>query len=186
MSRRIIDKPAQVQTYYHYHNEGRAPPHAVGQGPSFTTRRQVGGCAFAATWPNRSNPGPHTPLALRPVENRTTAQRARTRLLTWRLDVVVFADNAGHAPPHAIIRGSSSPTPRQVGGCGFNAKWPQRSSSLPRAPVRFARGVPDDRPRSTRALADLERGCLRDQRGARSTLRRCPRLSFTDAATDLH
>ena len=35
-----------------------------------------------------------------------------------RLGVVVFAANAGRAPPHAVGRGSSSPTPHQVGGCG--------------------------------------------------------------------
>ena len=35
-----------------------------------------------------------------------------------RLGVVVFAANAGRAPPHAVGRGTSSPIPRQVGGCG--------------------------------------------------------------------
>ena len=57
---------------------------------------------------------------------------ARARFAPWRtgrppteharaggLGVVVFAANAGRAPPHAVGRGSSSPTPRQVGGCGF-------------------------------------------------------------------
>ena len=37
------------------------------------------------------------------------------------LGVVVFAANAGHAPSHAVGRGSSSPIPRRVAGCGFEA-----------------------------------------------------------------
>ena len=59
---------------------------------------------------------------------------ARARFAPWRtsrpltehvraggLGVVVFAANTGRVPPHAVGRGSSSPTPRQVGSCGFEA-----------------------------------------------------------------
>ena len=50
------------------------------------------------------------------------------------LDVVVCAANAGRAPPYTVGRGSSSPTPRQVGGCGFEMFWSQRLKSVPLGP----------------------------------------------------
>ena len=100
-----------------------------------------------------STPVPRGPRALRPVENRPTAHGARR---AGGLGVVVFAANARRAPPHAVGRGSSSPTPRQVGGCGFETSWPPRLTPVAARPARASpRGEPADRPRSTRALADL-------------------------------
>ena len=144
-------------------NARRAPPHAVGRGSSSPTPRQVGGCGFE----RRSH------------SVRVPWRAARARFAPWRtgrppteharaggLGVVVFAANARRAPPHAVGRGSSSPTPRQVGGCGF-----ERVSHSVRVPCRAAaraspRGEPADRPRSTRALADLAWLSLRPTRGA--------------------
>ena len=40
------------------------------------------------------------------------------------LGVVVFSASARRAPPHAVGRDSSAPTPRQVGDCGFGCSWP--------------------------------------------------------------
>ena len=120
---------------------------------------------------------------------------ARARFAPWRtgrppteharaggLGVVVFAANARRAPPHAVGRGSSSPTPRQVGGCGFETSWPPRSNPVPRGP-RALRPV-ENRPTAHGARARWRtwRGCLRGQRATRSTPRRWPRLFFTDTA----
>ena len=80
---------------------------------------------------------------------QTPCRAAHVRFAPWRagrppteharaggLGVVVFAANAGRATPHAVGRGSSSPTPRQVGGCGFGTSWSQLNNPVPRAPPR--------------------------------------------------
>ena len=173
---------------------GALPPHAVSQGSTASTPRQVGGTAFKRSSSLRSNPMARVARALRPVENRPTAHGARAaqrglgdlawlccwptwgalpstpsagaqphqhrdrsasrplRSLvtsfescgarrarssprgeltdhprstrhaarTWRLGVVVSWANAGRAPFHAVGRGSTAPTPRQVGGTAFD------------------------------------------------------------------
>ena len=99
-------------------NSRRAPPHAVGRGSSPLTPRFVGGCGFESSWPSLSSPVTRGARALRHVENQPTAHRA---LVSARcvLGAVVCAANSRRAPPHAVGRSSSPPTPRQVGGCGF-------------------------------------------------------------------
>ena len=75
---------------------------------------------------------------------------ARARFAPWRtgrprteharaggLGVVVFAANARRAPPHAVCRGYSAPTPRQVDGCGFATRFPPRSTRMARGPRAF-------------------------------------------------
>ena len=64
-------------------NPGRTPPHAIGRGSFPSTPRQVGGCGLGATSPQRSNPMPRGPRALRPVDNRPTAHGARAHWRTW-------------------------------------------------------------------------------------------------------
>ena len=99
-------------------NAERAPPHAIGRGSSSTTPRQVSSCGFAMKCHRIQFP----------------CRAIRARFASWRtgrppteharvggLGVVAFAANPGHAPPHAVGRGSSSPTPRQVGGYGFGS-----------------------------------------------------------------
>ena len=161
----------------------RSTPHRC-RGSFSPTPRQVGGCGCGTTWPQQPIPVPRGPRALRPVENRPAAHRARARWRAWRgclrsqhgarsnprhwsrlfvsdtapcwrmrlrnvviiayrsrgawparasprkepadhprstraggLGVVIFTANAGRAPPYAVGRSSSSPTPRQDGGC---------------------------------------------------------------------
>ena len=122
-------------------NARRAPSHAVGRGSSSPTPRQVGGCGFETSC----------------LRVRLPCRAARARFAPWRtgrppteharaggLGVVVFAANARHAPPHAVGRGSSSPTPRQVGGCGFETcnhsiQLPCRATRARFAPWRTSR-----------------------------------------------
>ena len=110
------------------------------------------------------------------------ADRPRSTTRAGGLGVVVFAANARRAPPHAVGRGSSSPTPRQVGGCGFGTSCLRISTPVARGP-RALRPV-ENRPTAHGARARWRtwRGCLRGQRATRSTPRRWPRLFFTDTA----
>ena len=119
------------------------------------------------------------PRALRPVENQPMTKGARARWRTWR---GVFAANARRAPSHAVGRGSSSPTPRQVGGCGFETSLPQRPTPCRATRARFAPWRTSRPPTGARARWRTWRGCLRGQRAARSIPRRWPRLFFTDTA----
>ena len=101
-------------------NSGRAPPHAVGRGSSSLTPRRVGGCGFETLQSNRSSSVARGPRALRHVENQPTAPTAHgARTARCGLGAVVFAANSRRAPLHAVGRGSSSPTSRFGGGCGF-------------------------------------------------------------------
>ena len=50
---------------------------------------------------------------------RRTSRSPTERVRAGGLGVAVFAANAGRAPPRAVGQRSSSPTPCQVGGCGF-------------------------------------------------------------------
>ena len=45
--------------------------------------------------------------------------------------------NVEHVAPHAIGRGLSASTSRQVSGTGFERSWPPRSSPVPRVPRAF-------------------------------------------------
>ena len=102
----------------------------------------------------RSAPVLRDPRALRPVENQADGPHSTCALADF--GVVVFAANARRAPLHAVDRGSSSSTPRQVGGCGFETSWLTRAIPVARGPCApRSRGEPADRPRSTCALADL-------------------------------
>ena len=82
--------------------------------------------------PSVSSPVARGPRALRHVENQPTAHRACTARCV--LGAVVCAANSRRAPPHAVGRGSSPPTPRQVGGCGFESSLPSVSSPVARGP----------------------------------------------------
>ena len=94
------------------------------------------------------------------------------------LDVVVCAANAGRAPPYTVGRGSSSTTPRQVGGCGFGTPRPYPPSPVPGSP-RALRPVADQQSaHGARSRWRTWRGCLHGQRGARSSPRRWNRLHF--------
>ena len=159
-------------------NARRAPSHAVGRGSSSPTPRQVGGCGFETSLPPRPTPCRAARARFAPWRTgRSTKEHARA----GGLGVVVFAANTRRAPPHAVGRGSSSPTPRQVGGCGFERR-DDSFNSVSRGP-RALRPV-KNQPTAHRARARWRtwRGCLRSQRGTRSTSRRWPRLFFTDTA----
>ena len=97
-------------------NARRASPHAVGRGSSSPTPRQVGGYGFEATYPKLPDSVPRGTRVVRP---RKSGRPPTEHTRAGGLRVVVFAASAGRAPPHAVGRGSSSTTPRQVGGCGF-------------------------------------------------------------------
>ena len=53
------------------------------------------------------------------------------------LGVVVLWADVRRAPPHVIGRGSTAPTPRQVGGTGFERPWSSRSNPVARGPRAF-------------------------------------------------
>ena len=74
---------------------------------------------------------------LRGYSFRLPCRATRARFATWTthqsptehthaggLGVVVFEANKGRAPPHAVSRGSFSPTLRQVGGYGTETPCP--------------------------------------------------------------
>ena len=65
-------------------NARRAPSHAVGQGASSTTLRQVGDGGFETSWSLKSAPVPRDRRSLRLVENRSSAHGAHAFWRTWR------------------------------------------------------------------------------------------------------
>ena len=84
--------------------------------------------------------------------NRLPCRATRARFAPWRtgrpptehagaggLGVVVFAANARRARSHAVGRGSSSPTPRQVDGCGLKRR--DLASSPARLTVASSRRI---------------------------------------------
>ena len=93
---------------------GRAPPHAASRGLSAPTPRQVGGGGLRKTLVARSYPVARVPRAYRAMEKRSTGLGARA--VQRGLGVVVLWANARRAPSHTAGRGSTAPTPRQVGG----------------------------------------------------------------------
>ena len=116
----------------------------------------------------------------------------RARFAPWRtgrrpaeytraggLGVVVFAANERRAPSHVVGRGSSPPTLRQIGGCGFETPCSLRAISVVRDggalyPV-------ENRPTAHGVHARWRtRCCLRGQPATRSTPRHWPRLFSTD------
>ena len=124
---------------------------------------------------------------------------ARARFATWRTSQPPTEHLSLHAaclarlsarptreraPPHAVGRGSSAPTPRRVGGCGFEPSLLTRSRPVARG-ARALRHV-ENQPTAhgAPALCALRawRGCLRGQLAARSTPRRWPRLLCADTA----
>ena len=135
------------------------------------------------------------PSELRDQSVRIPWRAARARFAPWRtsrsptehvraggLVVVVFAADAGRAPPHTVGRGSSAPTPPQVVCYGFKTTWPKPSNSVARS-LRALRSV-ENQPTAHGACARWRtcRGCLRGQRGDRSTPCRWARLFCTDTA----
>ena len=163
-------------------NARRAPPHAVGRGSTAPTLHQVGGCGFKVSWSPSLTSLACSPRALRPVENRPTAHRARARWRTWR----------------GCLRGQRAtlPTPR---------RWPRlfRTDTAPGRRLRLRDSVAttfDSRaarparvsPMKNRSTAHEARarcaertwrGCVRGQRGARPTQHRWPRLFRTVTAS---
>ena len=109
-----------------------------------------------------------------------TSQPPIEQLRAGGLGVVVFAANTGRTAARAIGRGSSSPTPNQVGGCGFETSHAKLSPSPARGPLAL-RPV-GNLPTAHRADACWRtwRGCLRSQHGAHCSPRHRPRLFFTD------
>ena len=118
---------------------------------------------------------PRGPRTLRPVENQPTTHGERARWRTWR---GCLRGQRGRAPPHAVDRGSSSPTPRQVGGCGFETTYQKLPNCVLRGP-RASRPV-ENQPiaHGARAHCRTWRGCLCSQRKARSIPRRWPKAHF--------
>ena len=167
--------------------------------------------AWLSSWPTRGALHP-TPLAEAPLYRhrvRSAApalkhhdhsfqllcRAARARFAPWRtghlpmeharagkLGVVVCAANAERAPPHAVGRGSSSTTLRQVGGCRFAAPRPELLAPVPCVPCALRPVTNRPSAHGARARWQTWRGCLRGQRRARSTPRRWPRLLFNDTA----
>ena len=83
--------------------------------------------------------------------------------------------------PPIVGRGSSSPTPRQVGGCGFEMPEPKLSNNWRAVRARVAPWR-TTRPPTEHVRWRTWRGCLRGQLATRSTPRRWSRLFFTDTA----
>ena len=81
--------------------------------------------------------------------------RPTKHALAVGLGVVVFSATGQRALPSAVGRGSSSPTLRHVGGCGFGTSQTPIGSHAARPTCASPRGEPADGPHSTRALADL-------------------------------
>ena len=140
-------------------NAGRTPPHAVGRGSTSPTPRQIGD-RTCRTW-CRATCARFTPWRTGhpPTEHARAAG----------LGVVVCAANAGRAPPNTAGPGSSLPTPRQVGDCGFKTPQSKLPNFVARGPcaVRFV----ENQPTAHRARARWRtwRGCLRGHCGVRST-----------------
>ena len=110
-------------------------PHAVGRGLSASTSPQVSGTGFKRSWLPRSSPVPRVPRAFRPVEYRPTANGAHAA--QRGLGAVVLWANAEHVPPHAVGRGSTTSTSRQVGGKAFEEPSSPRSNPVARVPCAF-------------------------------------------------
>ena len=138
-------------------NSRRAPPHAVGRGSFAPTPRRVGGGGFEPSLPTRSRPVARGAGRHRHVENQPTAHRA---LVSARrvLGAVVCAANSRRAPPHAVGRGSFAPTPRRVGGGGFEPSLPTRSRPVARGAGRH-RHV-ENQPTAHGATCSLRAACL--------------------------
>ena len=116
-------------------NAQRASPHAVGRGAIAPTPRQVSGTGFESSWPLRLILVARSPRAYRIMEYRPTANGAHA--VQCGLGVVVSWANARRAPPHAVSRGSTALTPRQVNGTGFQRSWSPRSNPVAYVPRAF-------------------------------------------------
>ena len=149
-----------------------ASHHAVGQGSSALTPRQVSGCG--------SKRHDHRfQIPCRTVRARIARGEPARAAGLGDVDLAV---NAGRAPSHAIRRGFRSPTPRQVGSCGFEATWSQLSNPVPCAPRALCPLKNWPTAHQTRLRLRTWRGCLHGHRGAHSTPHRWPRLFCTDTA----
>ena len=86
----------------------------------------------------------------------------------------VFAANDRRSPPYAAGRGSSLPTPRQLGGCNFETSLPSCLTPVARDP-RVVRPV-ENRPTAHGAHTRWRtwRSCLRCKRATRSTVLSLP------------
>ena len=98
------------------------------------------------------------------------------------LGIVVLTPKARRAPPHAVNRGSSSSTPPQVGGFGFETSCSPHLIPVSRDPRAFRPAENRPSAHGAHALWRTWRCCLRGQRATRSTKCRWPRLFFTDTA----
>ena len=96
---------------------GPMSPHTIDRRSTAPTPRQVGGTGFERSRLPRSSPMACGRRAFCPVEYRPTAHGARAAKCGF--GVVVLWANTRRAPPHPIGRGSTTPTPRQLRGTGF-------------------------------------------------------------------
>ena len=96
----------------------RATLHPAPLAEALLHRYRAGSAAAASKRRNRQFHIPWRAANARFTPWRTSRQPTE-HVRAGGLGVVVFAANAGHAPPHAVGRGFSSPTPSQVGGYGF-------------------------------------------------------------------
>ena len=114
---------------------GSAPPYAADRGSIAPTLRQVDGTDFGRPTTSRPNPEVRGPRAFRPVEYRPTAHSAPAA--QYGLGVVVLWANTGSAPPYAVGRGSTAPTPRLVDSTDAEQLCPSRPNPVARSPRAF-------------------------------------------------
>ena len=140
--------------------------------------------AFGRYYSPHLSPVAHVARALRLVASRPTAHGARSA--QRELGVIVLWADAGRALPHVVGRGSTAPTPLQVGGTAFKSSYLMRSNTMAR--VARALRLVENRPTAHGARAE-QRGfgdwgvCVVGQRGARSLPRRRPGLDRINTAT---
>ena len=144
---------------------GRAPPHAVGRGSTAPTPRQVGGRGFEGLGQRVRIPWRASRARIAPWSSgRRTAEHApRSADLAW----LCCGPTRGALSPHAVGRGSTAPTPRQVGGWASTVRdqrvrIPWRASRARIAPWSSGRPPAEHAPRS----ADLAWLCCGPTRGA--------------------
>ena len=87
---------------------------------------------FKRTGPSHSIPVKYSPCALLPwsISRPPTEHTPRSADLAW----LCCGRNTGRAPPHAVGQGSTTPTPRLLGGSFFKRTRPSNSVSMEYGP----------------------------------------------------
>ena len=135
---------------------GRAPSHAVGEGSTAPTPRQVGDTGFSRLWSPRSNPVARSPRAFRPVENQPTAYGARA-LASADLAWLCFGPTWGALLP-TLSAGARPHKHRERSSRRSSKPVARALESRVKRPARIShRGVSADRPRSMRRALQIWR-----------------------------